>query len=391
MVPSERGSTSGYSIRAARSVGDLSELRSVWEEMQRHHEVDLDFYLMILGSRINILRPHVIVLYRGGLPEAMLIGRIEQRPLTFRLGYRTVFRAEARFLTVLYGGRLGRESAAYDEAFVAELISCLRRGEADLVLLSHLRLDSPLYQSATRTPSFLYRDHLPVAQPHWRMSLSGNVEDVWKRLPGNFRKHSRYEAKRLMQSCNGNVRVKCFRAPDTLDCMIQTIERVARRSYQRGLGVGFIDSGETRRRMDFESRRGWLRAYVLYAGDDPWAFWVGTLYRGTFHSNFLGYDPMYRQYSPGTFVMMRGIEDLCTIGAKEIDLGLGDAFYKERFGTESCSEASVYIFPPTYQGAKLSLVKNSTVAVSQATQQILRRTHLLTRVKRIWRDRLITK
>jgi hypothetical protein len=355
--------------------------------MQNHPNSDIDFYLMILESRKEILRPHVMVLYRGGYPEAMLIGRLEQERVEFRIGYRTVVRTHARVLTIVYGGRLGNESKANDEAFVSELTSSLKRGEADMAFLSYLRADSALYDVATRTPSFLCRDHFPVVNPHWTMSLAGSVPDVYRKLSHG----ARWQLRKLLKDFKGNVKVRCFRDPETMEHMIEAAEQIATNTYQRGLGVGFIDNNETRRRISFVAKRDWLRSYVLYVDGNPCAFSIGTVYGKRFHLNYLGYDPNYRKYSPGTFVLIRAIEDLHANGIREIDFGFGDAFYKKLFGDQTWQEASVSIFAPTLKGVQVKLLNMLTATTARAASKLLSRSRILHKVKRIWRDHLIPK
>ena len=57
---------------------------------------------------------------------------------------------------------------------------------------------------------------------------------------------------------------------------------------------------------------GWLRAYLLYLGDRPCAFWIGMLYNGPFVSEYMSYDPEFRQFSPGMVLIMRVIEGSVT-------------------------------------------------------------------------------
>jgi hypothetical protein len=42
-------------------------------------------------------------------------------------------------------------------------------------------------------------------------------------------------------------------------------ESIAEKSYQRGLGVGFANTPEVRKRLELESQKKWLRASILYS------------------------------------------------------------------------------------------------------------------------------
>ena len=172
--------------------------------------------------------------------------------------------------------------------------------------------------------------------------------------------------------------------------MVRDIEEIAKKTYQRGLGVGFIDSPEMRNRLRFEAERGWLRAYVLYLSDRPCAFWVGRLYRNAFHSEFMGYDPCYSRYSPGMFLIMRVLEDLCggngSEKIEEVDFGLGDAQYKEVLGNREWLDTSLYLFGPNLKGIGLSFLRTPIMAIDAIARAALEGTSFLPRIKRAWRN-----
>src|SRR6202012_1412454 len=101
-------------------------LREVWGSWPGHRDADMDFYLMIVGSYPEVVRPHVVVLYRDGMPDAILVGRLEQKQLAFKVGYFNVFRRRARCLTFVYGAIHGNASPENSRALVAEVMRSLK-------------------------------------------------------------------------------------------------------------------------------------------------------------------------------------------------------------------------------------------------------------------------
>jgi CelD/BcsL family acetyltransferase involved in cellulose biosynthesis len=194
----------------------------------------------------------------------------------------------------------------------------------------------------------------------------------------------------LLQDHSGNVRVKCFQRDSELPELFRDAEVIAQKTYQRGLGVGFEDSQAMRDRLGFEARRGGLRAYVLYVADRPSAFWIGTVYKRTFFSSFMGYDPSLARYSPGTFLLLQVIEGFCADNEREvttIDFGLGDAAYKQLLGDNEWQEASVYLFGPGLRSVAFNLVRTPVSLLDKVLRRALVRTNLLARVKHLWRQR----
>jgi CelD/BcsL family acetyltransferase involved in cellulose biosynthesis len=173
--------------------------------------------------------------------------------------------------------------------------------------------------------------------------------------------------------------------------LIQKAEEIAKRTYQRGLGVGFQDNEEMRRRLHLCAEKGWLRAYVLHLGDTPCAFWIGTLYQGSFCSDYLAFDSRFGAYSPGTFLLMKVVEEFCTARVKEVDFGFGEARYKEQFGNSPSVEASIFVFAPNPKGALLNAIRTSTGLADNLAKKILGGTKLLPIVKKLWRSRLAKK
>ena len=370
-----------------RTFQEIEDIRGVWRTFQQHPNADIDFYLLICRIRPEILRPHVIILYREGTPVAMLVGRLVLGQVEARLGYARLFEIRARTLTFIQGGQAGDLSPENSAILVSEIIRSLREGEADLAEFRFVRTDSPLCQLLTRHPGALMRDRFPQVQPHWGMKLPDRVEDVPTCTSAHERRQIRRRAKLLETDYSGNVRIERFGLGDDLNRMFLDIEEVARKTYQRGLGVGFLDGPETRGRLQFEAEKGWLRAYILYVADRPCAFWMGSLYSTVFYSGDVGYDPVYRQYEPGKQLLMKVLEDLCRHGAKQMDFGLGDAAWKHRFGDQKWQEASVKIFAPTLKGLGINVLRMPPIFVDQVLKKALEKTPILARIKRLWRDR----
>jgi hypothetical protein len=378
-------------VRVARSVQEIEAIREIWTGWQWNPNADIDFYLHVLGSEPEILRPHVLVLYRDDLPVAMLVGRIVQSEIEARLGYARLFKTRARTLTFIYGGQVGDLSTENSQILVLEIVRSLQEGESDVAAFRFLRTDSPLYRLARHSTTLLSRDYFPTAQSHRSTKLRDGAEGFYRNLSPKVRKNLKWQAKKLLQDFANDVSIRCFREPTQVDHMIEDVERVAQKTYQRGLGVGFVDDPKMRKRLQLEAEKGWLRAYILYVAENPCAFWIGSLFGETFHSSFLGYDPAYAKHSPGMYLITKTIEGLASENgsghAAQIDWGLGDAQYKEVLGDCEWKESTLHIFAPTLRGFRLSAVRACTAFAEGTLKAGFERLGLLQKVKKIWRDR----
>jgi hypothetical protein len=378
----------GVQIQVVRDVGELASLREIWNGWTWHPNSDPDSYLAVLKAMPSGVEPLVFVLYRKGAPQAMLVSRVENGNLSLRLGYKDLLKIKVRKLVCIYGGLLGDASSENCKALMISVNDFLRRGEADLAFFNSLRTDSPLYVAATKLQSFYVRDHMPVFELHRSMELPKTDNEANRRLSAKSRK----EWRKLMKDFPDQVVIRCFRKPEELDDMFRDVEEVAKKTYQRGLGVGFGDTPLMRGRLGLEAERGWLRAYVLYLAGRPCAFWVGKLYNETFHSDSMGYDSEYRKYSPGMFVVMSVIEGFCNPmnndAVRVVDFGLGDAEYKRDLGNSEWREASLYLFAPTVGGLGLNLFRTPAALANRLAKEYLDKASLLLKAKRIWRNQL---
>ena len=183
--------------------------------------------------------------------------------------------------------------------------------------------------------------------------------------------------------------IELLRDPEDLPRVLHDLETVAEKTYQRGLGVGFTASEETRAILDLATKRGWHSASVLYNGDDPIAFWTGWQYRRTLYISTTGFDPAFAELGVGSYLLAAMIRDFCGNRSFDaVDFGPGDAAYKRHFGNESLLEQDFFVFAPTLRGAFLNAARTSMGAVNIGAKRLLERTGSTARVKRIWRRRL---
>ena len=208
-------------VKVVRSHEEIQEIAYVWRSWQCHPNSDLDFYLTVLRSKPEFLRPHVIVVYRDQCPEALLVGRLELRQVEARVGYARLLKMKTRALTFLYGGVLGTLSPEGSEALVNDIVNSLSQGEADLAYFNHLRADSPLYRAASKVSGLLRRDHFSHQQIHRAMIVPESPAKFYSQLSTKARKNLKWQAKKLTQEFPGKVEVRCFREKGDLERMFQ--------------------------------------------------------------------------------------------------------------------------------------------------------------------------
>jgi uncharacterized protein YndB with AHSA1/START domain len=342
----------------------------------------------LLVTRDDVVRPHV-VLAQAGERRALLVARIEHAKLPVKLGYLPLYSPSVRALNVVQGGALGDDdegalAAVFDEAYGA-----LRAREADVLRLRAVRVGSPLHRLATERASWATRGRTWPASPRWRLFLPSTLDEILELQSARTRGNHRRYARRLEEELGAALSFDVYRDPADLPRVLHDCAAVSETTYQRALGGGFAAGTEERRLLELAARQGWLRAYVLSVAGEPRAFWIGNAYGRVFHTGPTGYDPALASLRPGTYVLLRMLEDLCADpDVDEVDWGLGDSEYKRHFATHGWLEEDVLVFAPTFRGVRINLTRSALFGVSAVVQRVARRLPVLRDAKRRWRTRL---
>ena len=382
----------GAEVRVIRSLAELEPLRESWKAWPGHYFSDIDVQLTVMKSRVEVLCPHVLAVWRNGALDAILVGRLERKRLRFKVGYFTLFHPEVRCITFVYDAIRGNASAENTRLLLDAVTKCLAAGEADVAMFEFVPLGSDLYRIARKLPPPLTRDSCASPQKHLVMTVPEDSKEVYNRMSHARRKDLRRKMKRFEAHPAGEPAIVCYRNPSELDRLMKDAEFIASKTYQRGLGVGFANSDQVRTRLELGAQQSLLRGYVLSVGGRPCAFWIGMLCGTTFVGEYTGYAPEFGEHSPGMFLMMRVIEGFCHHAngdtVQKIDFGLGEAEYKNALCTDSWLEAVVYMFSPTLKGLALKCMRTLAWIADASIRRVLTSAKTIARIKKLWRSRI---
>jgi len=319
----------------------------------------------------------------------MVIGRVEKHPVKLKLGYKTLFKPKLRCLTVVYGGVLGQPTNEACAVLIRKLMNTLSRGEVDVVQFNHLRVDSPIYQFARKTPGILSRGHFPKIELHWSMSVPENVDLFYQARSRKHRKHLKQYIRKLEETFPGQVKMVTYTNQGELDEAIKAASHISSNTYQRGLGCGFSGNFWTRTLLKTAAKLGWFRGYILFVDDEPCAYRFALHYGKTYFATGTGFDPKWKDFRVGTILFLKVLENLCSDGTVDYyDFGLGDAEYKQHYGDTQWQEASVYIFAPRLYPILINILQSSLMGLSLVLECILNKIGLTGWLKRRWRNLL---
>jgi hypothetical protein len=123
---------------------------------------------------------------------------------------------------------------------------------------------------------------------------------------------------------------------------------------------------------------------VLWHGNVPLCFVLGhQRVDGTYEHRQTGYDPEWRDFSPGIYCNVLLLQHL--YGADRpvlLDFGSGDSEYKRLFSNESLSTANPVLIPDLPRYAFAYWLHGSAAAANSALVGLLERWGLKDRIKR---------
>jgi hypothetical protein len=377
-------------LRTIRDLHELEALRTIWKSWPGTRDSDLDFFSSVVRSRGRRCRPHVIVLTRNAIPDAILIGLCERTKLLFRIGCFTICEPEVNVLEFVSGSLRGNASEENCAAFVRQAMRSLDEGDADVALWQQLDIRSPLHNYVLQWPRFALRDHFPCIDDHWWLSnFPKGLDAFFMSRSRSQRSKLRRKYKNVLARFAGKVQVRCFRSLADLGPAIANMEEIASKTDKRRVfGLGFFDTPQTRKQMVVAAESGWLRIYILYLEEKPAAFWRCTVYGGCLRGDHAGYDPMWSEFSPGIFLFLNILEDLREDDIESVDLGYGNSQFKSCLGDLRRVESRLHIYAPTLRGILLNLLNTATPCATACAKLLLQRARCLGWARRASRNQL---
>lgn len=379
-----------FKIRIASCWTDIISLRDFWTEYSKHPEADFEFFTMILKNRGD--SPLVLVAEdkAHSNPIAILVGRIENTKLPIRIGYSSVCNIPIRNLMFIRGGFIGFTSEVIWTSFCKYIYNSIRTLELDLITFEHIKIDTYHYRHLIATFWFFQRAKSIDPNIHWLLQLPSTFDEFMSQRS----KKRRYWLNRLPRILDkdfpGTWAIKSYRTTNVALAFANAAEDIAKKTYHRGLGVGFYFNEEYLDRLKLEAARAHLRGYILTINNEPKAFWYCSANDNVLYLSATGYDPAFSNYELGTVLLLNIFREHCGSDIKCVDFGLGDADYKQRYGTEYFSESTVLIFPLTFRGVSVNFIYSLTLHINSFARMILNRLKLAHKVKTLWRKKAIT-
>lgn len=340
----------GYETSIARSIEAVEALRPVWIGLQGASlQSDIDYFLTVERHHPEAIRPHVVAVRSPTGESSLLVGHVLRRQLDHRFGAWMPYRPWMRAINV-YRGVVGNPTT--NELSVA--LQALRdelAHDVDAIVLHNLDRSSPLYETAVTVFPMWARQGWSPQKVRWDSAVGSVADEALALRSPSTRQNIRRTRRRIVRDF-GQAEMRIYTQPTDAEKLFRDIDTVAAKTYQTKSRPIFRDSVLERSLVELGLEKGWFRAYLLYLEELPVAFWTGFAYSGVFGwRGVTGYDPAYRAYGVGKYLLAAMLEDLAQDPhVSKFSLGSGDIRYKRSFADERRGEVDVRIFSTKARG-----------------------------------------
>lgn len=355
----------------------------------RHPNCDIDAYLAhcraIQSAGVGI----IMSVWIDQLLRAVVLCRSETRRHSVKCGYVTIPGVVLKTTTCLYRGIIAPSiDGELCNVIINECDKMLKENKCDVVCFSPIARDSVMW-SALGGRRLAFPDDCSIRwAKHRTLTLKDDPQFLVNEMKSKHRSWLRKKEKEFSAACPMGIEWQWCNSECDVNQLFPILESIAARTYQRGLGGGFIDDVATRARLSQFAQRNMLRIFLVKADGRPVAFWLGVVVAKTFYSSSTGVLPEIKEHEVGTSMFLKMIEELVKEGVKEVDFGFGDAQYKERFGDSVFEEAPVILYGRGIKQSVLRCLSYVVVNADQLGDRIVAALGISARIKKFLRRRV---
>ena len=181
------------------------------------------------------------------------------------------------------------------------------------------------------------------------VDMAGGFASYMDRFSSKTRATLRRKRRKLMADIGGTATFREFRTPAEMDAFRDLAMPLSQRTYQaRSLDAGLPTGSaahEQRRRLAAQDR---VRAFLLCRDERAVSYLYLPINGDTVQYAYLGYDPEFARFSPGTVLQLEAMERLFAEDRyRHFDFTEGDGAHKAMFGTHSVECASLFLLRRT--------------------------------------------
>jgi len=257
--------------------------------------------------------------------------------LKYRLGEFVFFKA--RFSALVDKVHFTKMPAdAIDPPGLAALLS-----DVDVLFVPSLPAASPLPRLSLIAGAIRY---VTLQYDHYYVKVQGTFADYLKKFSSKTRATLNRKVRKFAEFSGGQIEWRSYRGSEDMVEFRRLARVVSEKTYQERLfSAGLPASEEYFEQMKRLAAENRVRAYVLFHKTEPIAYLYCPVEDGVLFYDFVGHDPAFSEWSPGTVLQYLVLEKLFEEGADAMfDFTEGAGPHKALFATDQMPCADVYYF-----------------------------------------------
>lgn len=284
------------------------------------------------------------------------------------------------------------------QAWVVETPLTVHLGEGtsgDLLAVDQSRWPSPCVIRSLpireQLPRFLveggYLRYAPVQYERYYVTFDGTFPAYLSKFSSKSRKNLTRNVRKIARLNGGRVNWHEYRTAVEMAEFYRIARGLSKKTYQeRLLDIAFSQKSE--QELCALASQDAVRGYGLFHDGEAIAVALCRCYGNTILYDWIGYDPKYKRYSPGSALLLLMLEKLFSEGRfRYLDFGEGSDWYKKFFANGVMLCARVYFFPLRFAVLAVVLLHAGSNQISNFVGALLDRFRLRHRIRRFVRQR----
>jgi hypothetical protein len=191
---------------------------------------------------------------------------------------------------------------------------------------------------------------VPRTYRRYYIDLSGTFESYVQKFSKKSLATIKRKVNRFKDYSGGEIKWQVYRNPEEMDEFYEFARLVSKNTYQeRLLDAGLPESQNFKSKMISLAQQNQVRGFLLFDQKKPVAYLYCPAQKGHMLYEYLGYDPQYLKWSPGTILQWLALEKI--FSEKNFllfDFTEGESEHKRFFANGSVLCSDLYLFPPRF-------------------------------------------
>lgn len=231
--------------------------------------------------------------------------------------------------------------------------------------------------------------YIPTSYRRYWVVLDGSFENYLKKFSAKSRNTLSRKIKKFTEFSGGETDWKEYCRPEDMHEFHQLAVEVSRKTYQeRLLDCGLPSDQQFRENMLELAAADNVRGYILFHQKKPIAYIYCPVHEEIALYEYVGHDPEYQRWSPGTLLQYYALQCLFASGhIKIFDFTEGEGEHKAFFATHAQYCADIYYFRRAWCNLAKIILHAGSDEVSRGIVWVLEELGVKAIVKKLFRSR----